>query len=202
VLDTRSDFRTPAYIGIGVGLIALLVAGGFLLSVVKVYGDFDQSSTAKALAVYGAPRDVAAAIDREAAGQYEKVGGIHLLPSWILRRGTFSMDISHVEDVVWMYKKVTKHSVNFIPTGKTYEVVLHTNRGRQINLQGTFLGEKNADFLLENIFRRVPWIIAGYDDELIGAWNADARAFIQAVSERRADFLRQTATPAPETAAV
>lgn len=202
MLDTRSSFRTPAYIGIGIGLLMLLVAGGFTLSVVKVFGDFDQSSIAKTLAAYGAPRDVAAALDSEAAGHYEKIGGIHLLPSWILRRGTFSMDVSHVEDVVWMYKKVTKHSVNFIPTGKTYEVVIHTKQGKSISLQGALLGEKNIDFIMENIFDRVPWIVAGYDDELVGAWNADARAFIQAVGERRADFLRQTANPAPEAAAV
>ena len=202
VLDARGSFHTPAYIGIGVGLILLVVAGGFLLSVVKRFGDFDQSPVAKSLAAYGAPREVAAAIDREAAGHFEKIGGIHLLPSWILRRGTFSMDVSHVEDIVWMYKKVTKHSVNFIPTGKTYEVVIHTNQGKSVTLQGALMREKNVDFIMERIFQRVPWIIAGYDDELVGAWNADSGAFIQAVKERRADFLRHAEKREPEAATV
>lgn len=188
LLDARSGFRTPAFIGVGIGAILLLVAGGFLLSVLDKFGNPEKSSMMKTLANYGAPREVAAAIDNEVLSNHEKVGPVRLLPSWIIKSGTFSVDVQHVEEIVWMYKKVTKHSVNFIPTGKTYEVVLHNSQGKTVTLSGSFMREKKVDFILENIYQRVPWIITGFDDDLVKNWNSNAAAFIQAVRERRSQY--------------
>ena len=188
LLDARGGFRTPALIGVSIGAILLLVAGGVLWSVLDKFGNLEKSSIMKSLANYGAPREVAAAIDREVLAPHEKFGPVHLLPSWIVRSGTFSVDFQHVEDVAWMYKKVTKHSVNFIPTGKTYEVVLHNNQGKTMTLSGSFMREKKIDLILESIYQRAPWIITGYDNDLVKAWNSNSAEFIQAVKERRNSY--------------
>jgi hypothetical protein len=188
LLDARGGFRTPAFIGVGIGAVLLLVAGGFLLSVLDKFGNLEKSSMMKSLANYGAPREVAAAIDREVLSAHEKVGPVRLLPSWIIKSGTFSVDFQHVEEIVWMYKKVTKHSVNFIPTGKTYEVVLYNSQGKTITLSGSFMREKKVDFILDSIYQRVPWIITGYDNDLVKTWNSNSAAFVQAVRERRNSY--------------
>lgn len=188
ILKAKGDFQTPAYIGIGIGAGVLLIAGICLWSALKQSGNPENTSVVKSLAAYGSPSQVAAQIDYELAGQYEKVGSIYLLPTWIIKNNTFSVEVQHIENIVWMYKKVTKHSVNFIPTGKTYEVVLHNSQGSEVSLNGTFMSEQKTEQMMERIYQRIPWVVAGYDDELISYWNSNKNGFIEDVRARRQNY--------------
>lgn len=195
ILKAKSGYSFSAYIGSGIGFIVLLIAGFCLWSVLKKIGNPENSSIIKSLAIYGSPLEIAASIDNEIIGQHEKIGAIYLLPSWIVTNNTFSLSIQHIEDVAWMYKKVTKHSVNLIPTGKTYEVVLHNLQGTTTSLNGSFLNDKKTDQILEKIYQRVPWVITGYDDELIAYWNKDKPGFVQTVKSRKKSYADSLSKP-------
>ena len=188
ILKAKNDFYTPALIGTGVGLLLLTIAGICLWSALKKVGNPEESAIMKSLTAYGSPLQVAASIDSEVSGQHEKIGPIYLLPTWIVKNNTFSVSVQHVEDIVWMYKKVTKHSVNFIPTGKTYEVILHNAQGNIINLNGSFLNDQKTNEMLEKIYQRVPWVVTGYDNELISYWNSNKAAFVQTVKSRQKSY--------------
>ena len=188
VLKAKNDFSTPALIGSGIGLLLLTISGFCLWSALKKAGNPEDSAVMKSLAVYGSPQKVAASIDSEFGGQHEKIGPIYILPTWIVKNNTFSVSVQHVEDIVWMYKKVTKHSVNFIPTGKTYEVILHNSQGNVINLTGNSLNDEKTTKMLEKIYQRVPWVVTGYDNELISYWNSNKTAFVQTVKSRQKSY--------------
>jgi hypothetical protein len=188
MIDARSDYSKWAYIWIAVGLVLTTVFAGIFMSVRKRFGDIEQSSSLKSLLNYGSPKEVAAMIDAEITGNHEKVGSIYILPTWIIKKGIFTIDIQHIEDIVWVYRKTTKHSVNLIPTGKTHEVVLHNTQGKQTTLNGSFLNEKKTNNLIESIYKRIPWVVAGYDDDLLKTWNSDTNGFIKAVAERRTSY--------------
>ncbi len=193
-LKAKSGYSWWAYTGSGVGLTLLLISGLSLLSVLGKIGNPEKSSVIKSLKNYGSPIDVAGSIDAEIKGQHDKIGPIYILPNWIIRPGTFSIEVINVEDIVWIYKKVTKHSVNFIPTGKTYEVVLHNSTGDQITLNGTFLNEKKTHKILEKIQERIPWVVAGYDDELIKQWKKHQSTFIETVRRRKKSYVGNPGT--------
>lgn len=192
ILDAREGFSTTAYIGLGIGFVLLIITGLILFSVIKNYGKFEGSSISKSLAAFGNPKEVAAQIDFETKGKFEQFGSVSILPSWIIQKGTFTMNFQSIEDIVWVYKKTTKHSVNFIPTGKTHEVILNNKQGKSISLSG--LNEKKTDSIIETIYQRIPWVIAGYDDQLMGLWNANINEFIKATSERKQALLNKQYT--------
>src|SRR5206468_2968555 len=76
-------------------------------------------------------------------------------------------------DVLWAYKKITKHSVNFIPTGKTYEAIIQCYGGN-----ATIPGkEKNVHELLEYVQQRAPWAIYGYSDDLSATFTKRQQDF-------------------------
>jgi hypothetical protein len=83
--------------------------------------------------------------------------------------------------VIWAYKKVTKHYTNFIPTGKSYAVVICSRDGRSLEITSK---QKKADGMLEELARRWPWILLGYSDELAAAWKSNRDAVIGVVDAR------------------
>ena len=42
-----------------------------------------------------------------------------------------------VPDIVWVYKKVTQHSINFIPTGKSFAALLYDRYGYSTEIQAS-----------------------------------------------------------------
>src|SRR5438034_340683 len=76
--------------------------------------------------------------------RYKGGDGWVVTDQFLLRSTFFSFDVLRLSDLLWAYKKVTKHSVNFIPTGKTYDAVLACYGG-SATVKGA---EKTVDALL------------------------------------------------------
>jgi hypothetical protein len=62
--------------------------------------------------------------EREALAPRYKGGGWLVTDKFLVQSTLFSFDLLRLYDLLWAYKRVTKHSVNFIPTGKTHQAVL------------------------------------------------------------------------------
>jgi hypothetical protein len=86
-------------------------------------------------------------------------------------------------------KKVTKHSVNFLPTGKTYACVLACYGGTA-EVTGP---EKDMDSLLSFAAARVPWAVLGFTDELSRVFRQKTTDFCAAVEQRKRELARQAA---------
>jgi hypothetical protein len=99
-----------------------------------------------------------------------------------------------VEDLVWIYKKVTKHSVNFIPTGKTYSVILVGRHKQRTEEQ---MKDHAVNELLVQLAGKVPWALFGFDQNLDKAWRKDPAGVIRMVDLRR----QQQAQAKPAAAA-
>ena len=91
-----------------------------------------------------------------------------------------------MSDLLWAYKKVTKHSVNFIPTGKTYSGIL-VCYGGTAEVTGR---EANVDALLTYAAERAPWAALGYSDDRNKLFKQKPQDFCAAVEQRKRELAR------------
>jgi hypothetical protein len=122
-------------------------------------------------------------LEMEMMGGGEKFGAATLTPSFLVVPRGFMTNITRLEDAAWVYKKITRHSVNFIPTGKSYEAVIWTRTGAMIGVAGK---EPQIEQLLGTVATRAPWVVGGFSAELDNAWKKDRAGFVAAVDQRRA----------------
>ena len=139
-------------------------------------------------------------IDSEVAQSSGKLGKAILTKSWVIAPHTFGASIMHLDDVVWVYKKVTQHRVNFIPTGKTYAAILCASTGRMVQIDDK---QEKIDQLLVTIAGKAPWAIAGFSPDVQKLWDKNRDALLQAVNQRRSEVVKKaSASAAPSPVAV
>lgn len=177
-----ADYRSNGYTMLMIGLPVLALALWNCLKAVRRSGEIQTSPVWKNLAVYGNAEQLSQQIEAELQpAMIRKYGKLQIAQQWMVRRKTFSTWVSPIADLVWIYKKVTKHSVNFIPTGKTYSVVLVGRHRQRIEEQ---MKEKAVNEMLADMTARLPWAIFGFDQNLDRAWRKDPQSVIAAVDLR------------------
>src|SRR5205807_3941210 len=115
------------YLDLGYGLFAigiplLLLALWNCWKVMQRSRDRRAHPLVRQLGLYGNVDQLSMQIQTERSQPRTKWGDLEVTQSWLIRQKSFSTWVSPIRDLAWTYKKVTKHSVNFIPTGKTYSV--------------------------------------------------------------------------------
>jgi Family of unknown function (DUF6709) len=177
-----ADYRSNGYTMRMIGLPVLALALWNCLKAMRRSAEIQTSPAWKNLAVYGNAEQLSQQIEAELQpAMIRKYGNLQLGQQWMVRRKTFSTWASPIADLVWIYKKVTKHSVNFIPTGKTYSVVLVGRHRQRIEEQ---MKEKAVNEMLADLTARVPWALFGFTQDLEKAWQKDPAGVIAAVDAR------------------
>jgi uncharacterized protein DUF6709 len=185
MLNASEGFRSDGYWGLGIGLFFAVVAVLVLRS--NYSSDPATHPITRRLQKLGPPLELAANIDQEMnSGQVLKFGSSAMLtPSWLLSPSAFSLKVLRLQDLVWFYKKVTQHRVNFVPVGKTYSVMLW-DRYKTVSLVEVGRKEEQGNSLLQELVQRAPWALAGYSADLFKLWQKDFRGVVAAVDERKA----------------
>jgi hypothetical protein len=177
-----ADYREQGYWVMGISVAVLLLAAWNILKGFRRLGEPQTTKIWGQLAALGDPQQLSLQIETEEHQPHAMYGKLHMTQSWLLQRRMFSTWISPVDDLAWIYKKVTKHSVNFIPTGKTYAVVLMGRHRQRVEAQ---MREKEVNALLGTLAARVPWAIYGFNQEIKTAWDKDPAGFVAVVDSRR-----------------
>jgi hypothetical protein len=181
-LDTV-DYRDDGYWALGIGTpVLLLVAWNFKKWITRT-SDRAAHPILKKLRAYGEPEMLSVEIENEITQAPSTIGAALVTRSWIFVPSLFALKMARLPDVVWIYKKVTKHSYNFIPTGKTYSALVWSRSGESIEIA---LKEKKTEELLQAIAARIPWVVAGFSNDIQALWNNNRTALIQALDERKA----------------
>src|SRR4051794_21801857 len=186
-----ADYRSNGYTMLMIGLPLLALALWNCLKAMRRISEIQISPVWKHLAVYGNAEQLSQQIEAELQpAMIRKYGKLQIAQQWMVRRKTFSTWVSPIADLVWVYKKVTKHSVNFIPTGKTYSVVLVGRHRQRIEEQ---MKEKAVNEMLADLTTRVPWALFGFTQDLEKAWRKDPTGVIAAVDSRYQQFNSKSA---------
>jgi hypothetical protein len=183
VLD--DDYRSVGYYEIGLAALFALIA---LWNLWKVFRRQTLGASVhpimKNLARFGSPEHLASQIEDDFRfAESEKLGRVRLSKSWLAAENMFDVQFQRLSDLVWLHTHVTKHSVNFIPTGKTWRVMVYDRTG--VCNQVTVRNEHDAHALIKRLVARAPFAIAGYDAKLAALWKKDRGALIAAVDQQK-----------------
>jgi hypothetical protein len=181
------------FILIAIGAGFLLLCGWNCIKALRRNSEIQTTPLWKQASIYGDVEQVASQMDQELQMEKTKYKSLLVTRSWMIRKSMFGVWVSPLNDLAWAYKKVTKHYTNFIPTGKTYAVVIVGRHRQRIEVQ---LSQKNTDQLLGDLARRVPWAIFGYSKEIAGTWQKDPGGFVATVDSRQQQFKSKSATGA------
>jgi hypothetical protein len=183
-----TSFRRPGYVVIIIGIIFLALFVWQAVPALRAVRSPEQHPVARRIAAWGDPLAVAVEAEREYNHSLLRSGGWRLGEKYLVRSRFFSFDVLRLEDLLWGYKKITKHSVNFIPTGKTYEAIVCCIGGT-----ATISGkEQKVDEILTFASKRAPWGIVGFSQELQAAFLKQRQQFSDTVEQRRREWEQTT----------
>jgi Family of unknown function (DUF6709) len=189
-----ADYRNNGYAMLFLAVPLLALAGWNCMKAARRSSEPQLAPVWKSLAAFGNTEQLSQQIEAELQpAMVRKYGKLQLTSQWMVRRKFFNTWVSPVADVAWVYKKVTKHSVNFIPTGKTYSVIV-VGRHRQRTEEQ--MKEKAVNELLADMAQRVPWALFGFDQNLDKAWRKDPAGVISTVDSRRQQYQSKAAAAA------
>jgi hypothetical protein len=114
-----------------------------------------------------------------------KANNTYITPQWLVHPQTYGMNIVRLDRLMWVYKKVTSHSVNFIPTGKSYELLMHDNFGQEHTIE---MSEQQVHETIEQINGSAPWAVVRFSDEIKGLWDKQRDDFYALVAERKQEL--------------
>jgi hypothetical protein len=165
----------------------------------KRLSDQNQHPIVVNLAKMGSPEQLAAGIDAEMAAGHLVIANVHVTRSWLCRQTGFGLDLFRLDDVVWAYRKQTKHYTNGIPTGTTHSTVVCDRHGRTVEMQ--LKKTEQVDELLAAISAAAPHALFGFDEQLAAIWQKNKAEVIAAADERRRQRERHpvAAPAAPST---
>jgi hypothetical protein len=184
-LDAGS-FKTGGYVAIVAWLIFLGLAFWKARPAWRFLRDPSTHPVVKRASTWGDPVTVSAEVEREFGGTDVLTrGSWHLTPRYLVMTTFFGFQVLRWWDLIWAYKQVTRHSVNFIPTGKTYAANFHCYGGSAA-VRGP---EAETNELLKVAMSRAPWAIFGHSAELANAFSKKTAEFLAAVEDRRKRLL-------------
>lgn len=182
MLDAARDYRGGVILGcISVGLLLLLSLWTWIKSKRRTENP-EVHPLSKALSKYGPLHTLVPEIDEEAKRAISTLGGATFTINWIILASLFRTVVIHRDEIVWVYKKRTKHSVYFIPTGSSYELILRDARGKRLELSAP---EQHVDSYLVSLAQQTPWVTFGFDKKIERLYRKQRPAFIEAVAGRK-----------------
>jgi hypothetical protein len=179
-------FRYPGYWGIGFLLIFLVLLWKYGRTAWVRLQDVNKHPVVRRLQSWGDPIAISFEAERELTSEVRyKSKGVFITDKYVIRKTFFAFNLLRFEDLLWVYKKVTRKSVNFIPTGKDYAAILIFYGGSQtFNASEAVIGE-----VLEFASGRAPWAVLGYSEEIKALFSKQTTEFCQAVEGRRRDVM-------------
>jgi hypothetical protein len=186
---TKSRFGDPWMLL--VGIFFFLLGALCLGKAIRHMAVPESAPVMKALSRYGEPGGVSMQIAQELriAGDREKFGSARLTAAWLVEATSWKTTIMRMADIVWAYPKVIKHSYNFIPTGKTYHVVVRDRAGQSLEIQ---VKKDQSPVMLQALSRRTPWALYGFDKQIESAWTKNRAELIRAVDQRNSAQNQET----------
>ncbi len=186
LLIDSTRFSWGGRITLAIMLPFLIMSVVFIRRAITRLSDKFQNPSILALKRFGDPRSVLSEIEQELrdTDNVYRDSMLWLTKNWLITTNLAGIEIRNVKELVWVYPQTTAHSVNFIPTGNSYGLLICDSAGKytQVSLPSQHFGT-----ILDVFSARAPWAFYGYDLNYRQMWQSKKRAeMIAQVEERRA----------------
>lgn len=115
------------------------------------------------------------------------VQGIRIDEQYFMGVKGASVFFAESRALLWIYKNEVRHSVNGIPTGKTYSVIIKKEDGGEFDIP--MKNEAAANEAMVYVLQHLPYLLAGYDDELKNIFNKNRMEMVDIVEKRRQEYM-------------
>lgn len=180
---TEDDFRNPGYLGIPLWLAVAGLCLWGLLRAIQWRASPLSHPIARALGRFGDAQQAIGAIEAELLAPHAQIGDAHLTTNWLVLAQPIRLEAARLDEIVWLYKLVTKRRVNGVPVGQSLSAEIRDRHGVAISVFGS---EAQVNQLLHAAAQRSPWAIVGYSAEVEQAWKKNRGAVVASVEQRRA----------------
>jgi hypothetical protein len=182
---SNEPFRLAGYIVISLAIVFMFFLVRRAVPAWRNLRNPSDHPLVKRMASWGDALGVAVDVERDFNyPRYKGGGGWRVGDKYLVQSQLFRFDVLRLQDLLWAYKKVTKHSINLIPTGRTYDAILACSGGSAV-ISGR---EKRLDEILAFVQQRVPWAVVGYSQEIATLFKSKTREFARKVQERRSEW--------------
>ena len=173
-LEYESGHLTSFYIQMA-GVIILLI---FILYCAVFALDPKIHKKYKSLEKYGdidkVEEDVAR--DLESDIKYYDTKNLKIMQKYVIERSMFGIKLYRTQDIMWIYKLITTHRTNGIPTGKTYALeIKFSNKADRLGIN--VRNETVADAQINDFMKKLPNIFYGYSVDLASKYVKDFEGF-------------------------
>ncbi len=172
--------RIWAQIGVAIGVLLIVIMFGVVIKAVINMSNYQGNKFFKKM---GADEASAERLNQIISSLFasgmtsKKIQQMNIMGEWIISTSFMGFTVCNKDDIVWMYKSVTKHRTNGIPTGKTYGLVLRGKNKEHIGLSAK--SDKVADEMLQELYAEMPCVIMGYSDELSELYEKQTAGFLE-----------------------
>jgi hypothetical protein len=182
-------YHGPVYIAV-VSVIVVAGLGLFLQCGLPTYRYLQDPSShpvMRRLASWDKSIGIAVEIEREAESPRIRTGGWMVTDNYLIQLTAFTFNLLRLTDLLWAYKHVTKHKVNFVPAGEAYVAVLMCDGG-SAEIGG---GEMQVDSVISFASQRAPWAFFGFSEEISNLFSQKPQKFYSFVKERKHECERK-----------
>jgi hypothetical protein len=193
LLDAET-FRSQAYWGFLFAVPLGALAAFNIYKAINRFSNIEVSPIFTSLKRFNQPPAITADMIQQevnTSGDLSPVRSVCVTSSWFLRKSLFGLAVLHWTEIVWIYQKVTSHYYQCVPTGKTYALIVGDVYGRRIEVEvGRWKAKDATTRLLSLLASNLPWVVAGYTEDLKTEYEKNRAGFIAAVQERQKQYSR------------
>jgi Ca2+/Na+ antiporter len=105
---------------------------------------------------------------------------------WLIERSFYDFVAFHHSEIIWIYPIETQHSLNFIPTSRTFSIKIHSmlkNTQNKMSIEISSLGGKeNSTNCLILIQKFAPWALYGFNEKFKDLWTKEPDIMVKKVN--------------------
>lgn len=166
-LNYKPSYLIAFYFEVAGAVVAL----GFVIRYLLLATNPQKHKKFKELEKYGDIDILLENIDRDMESdiRYYDTKTVKITKNHIIETTLFGLNIFKVDEIMWMYKVITRHRTNGIPSGKTYSIEIKFSDPKK-RFGISMPNENKTDETLEQLHKYMPNVIYGYSEELFNLY--------------------------------